>query len=144
MSIVVPDLGEKYLLKTMLQTALATDEPLHLHLFKNNYTPNRESELDDFVEADYSGYAIIQLDRSEWRDPVTMNGVAVTLYGLTPLSWVSASGTQTVHGYYVTNEADDLVIWAERFVTPALITTSSGPVLVFLMRLHSELEPAPP
>lgn len=144
MAIVVPDLGEIELLKVMLQTALAVDQVWHVHLFQNDYHPNRESVLDDFVEATFSGYEVLDLNRDQWLDPVTIGGVASTTYGVTLASWVSTSGSQVVYGYYVTDEGDSVVLWAERTSDGTVVSTSTPYQMLPLMRLHSESEPPPP
>jgi hypothetical protein len=140
---VVPDLGEKQLLGVMLKTALLVDANWRLHLFQNNYSPNRVSEITDFVEANFDGYDVVELDRSVWLDPVSIGGVAYSTYGTSLVSWLATSGSQTVYGYYVTDADDTVVLWAERTTTGTVVTTFTPFQMLPLMRLHSEFEPAP-
>lgn len=115
---------------------------LHLRLYKNDYFPNRESTLGDFVEADFAGYAELLLDRSQWSAPVTTAGRAQTYYGPAFVEWLSTSGSQNVYGYYVTGGVG-VVAWAERFAQFQQVGVSTPVLVQPIMVLHSELEPIP-
>ena len=141
MPLVVPNEGEPTLLRLMLVAALIADEPFLLHLYSNNYDPVKDSVLGDFMEASFSGYDTIQLDRDTWTYPVEIAGIANTTYGVTFLQWLATSGTQDIYGYYVTDLAETICIWAEKLATPVTVSASVPVVLLPVMRLHSEVEP---
>lgn len=143
MPLVVPDLGEVELLRLMLKTALAVDEPLSLRLYANDYAPNRQSVLANFTAASFDGYAPITLARAGWSAPATVGGIAQSTHGAAPAQWIAASGSQTCYGYYVTDAAGAVVYWAERFPAPLTVTTAVPILVVPVMRLRSESQPAP-
>lgn len=144
MPLVVTDLGEVEVLRWMLKTVPGNGDPLHLHLYKNDYTPDRSSLLGAFVEADFGSYSPADMARSGWQNPVSVNGVAYAFHGTDLVTWTSSGASQMVYGYYVTGNDDAVALWAERFGTPITVT-SVVPVQVWpYMRLHSEFEPPPP
>jgi hypothetical protein len=144
MPLVVPDLGEVEMLRWTLRADLTRTVNLTLHLFKNDYTPHRESVIGDFTEADFDGYAPVALDWGQWTGPNSVGGVAVSLYGSGFQTFTPATGTQDIYGYYVTDAEDEICIWAERFPT-VVVTDAAHPVQVQpVMRGHSEFEPESP
>lgn len=143
MPIVVPDLGERVLLRRMLTPESADSDPLYLRLYSNDYTPHRESLLADLTEATFSGYAPVALDPADWSAPVTTGGVAQTVHGPGVYSWVASSGTQDVYGYYVTDETDSYLLWAERYPSPVAVSATVPAVVFSLMRLRSIFQPEP-
>lgn len=142
--IVVPDSGEVILLQWMLRTAFLIDEPVLYHLFVNNFQPNKQSVRADFVEPTFPGYDVVPVDRADWVFPTVVGGVASTFRNDGFISWMATSGPgESIFGYFVTDEDDAVVIWAEAFPAPQVVNTVNA-VLVFpTMRLHSELEPEP-
>jgi hypothetical protein len=143
-SLVVPDDGETWLLRLLLQDATYVATPFHLHLYVNDYSPDRESVLDDFEEADFDNYYVAELARSEWQTPVSVDGVAVSLYGTGYIQWTTDGIDYSIVGYYVTDASDSVVLWAERWPV-VFVLSVTGPLLFQpLMRLHSEVEPEPP
>lgn len=143
MPIVVPDDGEVALLRRMLKPAAGDDLALHLRLFANNIVPNRETVIGDVLESTFAGYASKPLLPTGWGAPQSVGGVAQMVWAAGFLSWLASAGTQTVYGYYVTDAADATLLWIERFPSPQLVTTVVPIVVLPLMRLHSEVEPAP-
>jgi hypothetical protein len=128
----------------MLRNPPAADDPLHIHLFKNDYHPNRVSLVLDFDECTFAGYLPKDLNRADWGVPVSVGGVALIFYGTAPLSWLASAGSQVVYGYYVTTTDDSVCLWAERFDPIWTVTTTTPVPVTPFMRLHSELEPVPP
>lgn len=144
MSLIVTDLGEVEVLRWTLKSVPGTADPLHVHLFKNDYTPNRSSVLAEFEGATFAGYAPKDMARADWQNPVSVNGVAYAFFGTALLSWLASVGSQLIHGYYVTGNDDVVALWAERFDTPVTVTAIVPVQFWPYMRLHSEIEPVPP
>ena len=138
--LVVPDEGELVLLEWMLKSG---PSDLHLHLYKNDYSPTRESTAIDFTDCDFVDYYIALLEPSNWSGPVLDDGAAQLVWGPGFITWATTGTDQYAFGYFVTTEDDATVVWAERFAAPQLVTITS-PILVRpVMRLHSEVEPVP-
>lgn len=142
-ALVVPDEGELVLLERMLRLDEYTTQGFLIHLYTNDYTPNRESEYADFTEVVLAGYSAQALANADWNAPTTVGGVAQSVYGTGLVSFTVTGGTTPVYGYFVTDEGETTCIWAQRF--DALRTLDSGnPVqLIPILRLYSESQPAP-
>lgn len=112
MALLVPDQGEEIILKAFLNITAPQD--LVLKLYKNDYTPVDGSDEADFTEADFTGYAHIDLTAGSWV--ITLDAPSEAAY---PQQTFSASGltdpTQQVYGYYVIQVTSGKLIWAERF-----------------------------
>ena len=141
MALVVPDLGEQYLLTLLLRDTVPADFPFWLGLYKNDYVPVRDTELADLVRADYAGYAPVPLVRASWNVPTDVGGVAQTFWGAGFVSFAPTSGTQTVYGYMVTDPSDSLLLWLERFPSPISISTVNPAFVLPSMRLNSLSQP---
>jgi hypothetical protein len=138
--IVVPDEGEIVLMDWMLSDGPAD---LVLHLYKNDYTPHRESVVTDFTEADFVDYASVTLTVAGWQPAVLDMGAAQKKWGSDFLAFATSGTSQVIYGYYVTTADGLTLVWAERFPAPQTVTVTSPAMLWPLLRGHSEVEPAP-
>lgn len=86
--------------------------PAKLHLFQNNVTPTEDTVLTDLTEANFSGYAAANLDYS------AASGIAAHVATATPTAVVftraAGATSNSIYGYYVTNQAGTQLLWAER------------------------------
>ncbi len=109
-----------------------------MHLFISNTTPTPSTVVGAFTECTDGGYA-----------PVTpigftaaiLNGSNLGEMSAPAISWVFdyTAGPQTVYGYYLTDNADGLLVYSERFATPFPIT-AAGQVLGVVPRYqHDEM-----
>lgn len=113
MALVVPNEGEIELLKKLL-IYTADTEQYQLRLYQNDYSPNADSTLSSFSEADFTNYALKALNRSDWATPTTDgNGKAQSQVSFQ--SWTCGLSGNTVYGYYVVGASSGKVLWAERF-----------------------------
>lgn len=113
MALVVPNEGEIELLKKLLINAADT-ESYSLRLYQNDYTPDENSTLSSFSEADFTNYAAKTLARSDWGTP-TLNGTNKAQSQVSIQSWTCGLSGNTVYGYYVLGATSGKVLWAERF-----------------------------
>lgn len=127
--ILIPHEGARYLLKLLLKDSVSSGLVFKQRLFQNSFTPTRDSVLGDFVEATFASYAPVDLARANWTDPVDQGVGALSVYGTSVLTWTATSGTQTVYGSYVTDDAGTVALWCELFPQP-IITGASVPVAV--------------
>lgn len=140
MPLVTPNQGELELLDKMLRDALVTNEDYVLKLYKNDYTPDDSSVEASFVEADFTNYVAVTLTRANWNPAVTnANGKAETSYGTSPISWTCGATGNTIYGYYVIGATSGVVLWAERFSVPRVM--SNGNVLNLTPKFTLDKEP---
>lgn len=144
MNLVVPDLGELYLSKALLQGGTEATEDWKLCIYKQGLTPHREFTIADVVECDFAGYVRKDMPRANWTDPVLVNHMAVSYCGLGFFEWLSTSGSQNALGYYVTDPGYTVMLWIEKFEAPQLVTVNIPALVQPLMRLRSILQPLPP
>lgn len=141
--VVSPD-GELELLARLLYHTVWVDRGWSLHLFKNDYVPNRDTELADLTEADYSGYARVDLDEDGWGEPDQIAGAAVSYYGTDFEYFFTAAGSQLVYGYYLTFDSQTKLLWSQRFdVSPVSVSTTVPAMVWPVLTGRSQLEPPP-
>lgn len=125
MALLMPAVGEVEALKRMLNYS-ATGNVV-LHLYSNNYTPVEGSTVASFTECTASGYAAKTLTGSSWSITTTSN-VTTASYAEQTFTF---SAAQVVYGYYVTDAANAIVLWAELFSgSPFNIPSGGGSVKV--------------
>lgn len=111
--IVVPQVGARRLLEKGLSGVTA---PVRFHLYTNDYSPTVFTVLGDFVEANYTGYAVKVVDTTTdltyflQPDGSVVAGAASQLW--TP---TGPAVSNEVFGYYVTESTSAALLWAERF-----------------------------
>lgn len=123
MTLVVPNASARECLGRIVNKN--TPDDLKLRLFENNYTPVEASVVGDFTEATFSGYAAITLTGASWT--LTTADPAVADYAQQTFT-ASAAGN-SVYGYYVTNNAGTVLMWAERFTDGPYTITGNGDVV---------------
>lgn len=98
----------------LLERMVASD--LHYHLYTNNVTPDRDTELGDLTEmGGGTGYSIITVDAADF----TLTGVSAHKGFLiaAPITFViGVTGSPTdVYGYYVTDTGNAELLAVARF-----------------------------
>lgn len=133
MPVVVPDVGERELLRKMIRDALLTDEGYTLRLYTAVAGGLTDATVaGDFTEATFSGYAARALTRAGWNAPVTSTGITSITYA-TPQDF-GAGSPQTVLGYYVVGAVSGVLLWAEAFPTAKVLV--AGDTLRMTPRLE--------
>ena len=87
---------------------------IKIKLFKTDVTPDRDTVLADLVEADWAGYAAVDLDDTDF----TLSGVVAHQGYLIadPVAFLNSSGAaKDAYGYFVTNADDDKLLAVARF-----------------------------
>lgn len=133
MALKVPNVGELELLDEILR-----EDDFELHLYKNDYTPVDDSELADFTEADFEGYASEAL--TNWVAAVTdANGRAFTHADSLTFTKGTGGVSNTVYGYYVVNASNSELVWAERFLAGIVMDTDGKTFTILpIFTLRSE------
>lgn len=109
MSFITVQQGETQLLKYMLNYAPADN--VRLHLFTNNYTPVATDTLANYTESVAAGYGSMVMTGSAFT-VATVSGTSSATYVRQTFSYTTS---ETVYGYYITNNASSVLLWAERF-----------------------------
>jgi len=110
--VVVPAIGTGVMM-TILRLFWAAGNP-RLHLYTNDYSPTLLSDLPDFVQAAYPGYAP-QPVAGMVLTPL-LNPLSIALIGdALTFSPTSAFAPRVrIYGYYVTQFLGGQILWAER------------------------------
>ncbi|MCK9571402.1 hypothetical protein M0R72_20810 [Candidatus Pacearchaeota archaeon] len=127
MALLAPDVGEVEILKRALNYSATGD--VKLHLYKNNKTPAEGDTHADYTEATGDGYAAITLTGSSWTIATSV-GVTTASYAQQTFTINDQTDT-SYYGYYVTNSAGTVLLWAELFTDgPYPMGTAGGTVKV--------------
>lgn len=113
MALNVCNTGENFFLSKL------NDQDLHLHLYVDDITPADGDTPASYTECADSGYALEVLADSGWTNGVYGTEIEFTL-----------EDAATIYGYYVTNTANDTLIWSEKLSTPLGFGASGGSVLI--------------
>lgn len=122
MPFVVPSVGEVVLLELIRGNMLNLGGGIFL--FKNDYTPDNDTILTDFTEADFTGYAS-QAIPATWALTTVIAGRAFTSNA--PMVFLCTGGAtpNNIYGYWITDGSGNL-IFAERFASAPLVMDTAG------------------
>ena len=126
MTLIVPSVGD--VLALNLITGKTAQTNLKLHLFKNNVTPTKTDTISTYTESTGTGYASVTLTPANFSTS-TVGSTTTTSY---PTVTFTYTGSESVYGYYVTNNDSTIVLWAEAFSSVFSIPAGGGQVLVTL------------
>lgn len=134
--LLVPNASELTLLENMLSSFDGGSE-LKFKLYKNDVTPSDSLNLaSSYTEATFTGYSETVIDPDEWTYATVSNKAKAT-YGSEPLEWTVTGAAHDVYGYFVTDNAETNVIYAERFLTKWSLSTDDVVLLQPTFSLHS-------
>ncbi len=115
-AIVMADEGIEIIMGTFFNNSPSAQD-LKLKLFVNNYTPVRGMTMASFTEASGGGYAEKTLSNGSWT--IEANIPRDAKYANQTWTFIGAiDGGATIYGYYITNNSENKVIWAQRIDTP--------------------------
>jgi hypothetical protein len=125
MSLVNVDGGESLELQYLVNKA--TPQNLVLCLYKNNITPAETDTIVTYTEADFTGYANVNLTGANW----TISGTAPTSAGYAQQSFTSSASAQNqnVYGYFYKRATGGELIIAERFSDGPYNIVNNGDVI---------------
>jgi len=111
MPIVIPNVGEDYLLAVAFGKRAAESQTLRL--FSSNTFPAEGDTAATYTESSGGGYAAIGLTGTSWANTIT-TGNGQVAYAQQTFSFTGVVGN--VYGYYLTAASNTgLLIGAERF-----------------------------
>lgn len=130
---IVPREGSLILMGA-INDALNSMPSSQLRLFQNNFIPNDDSRLADFVEANFSGYSRVDLTWGGF--PILLgDGKAQITADQSPVTFSYNGGliSNIVYGFYVADPTRGKVLWAQRFVGPRQLHFSDPNVVVLVV-----------
>lgn len=86
--------------------------PLHMHLFKNNYTPLTTTVLANLTECDFPGYAVQNI--VTWGAPSVAAHIASMVAAANTFTRSTTGAGQAIYGCFVTLADNVTLLWAER------------------------------
>lgn len=123
-AVVVPNEGQLVLLSKMLKDALAVDEDYLLKLFSNAVTPDVNTTISTFTEANFPGYAPLTLTRAGWSTDSIAFGKAQITYPIQ--SFFCTGGTvQLIYGHFFLSSTSQKVLWAESYTVPVAMVPNA-------------------
>jgi hypothetical protein len=125
MALVAVNVGVQEILRRALNYSATGD--VKLHLFQSNTTPAETDTTATYTEATWTGYAAITLTGASWT--VTNADPASASYAEQTFTSTAGSQSQANYGYYVTNSASTVLLWAERFSDGPYTIVNNGDVI---------------
>jgi hypothetical protein len=149
MTLIIPDQGERHLLKVILGNTRPTT--LKLNLFSNNINLSSNSFiLSDFLQAYdvaddlvvVNGYQPFELSGSNWTVTTESDGSTVAEYNSAVAFTFTNDSVKNIYGYFISTTsspafdyngsyllATPLVLWAEKFTSGSFTIPQSGSVI---------------
>ena len=122
MALVAPNVGVQEMLKRALNVSATGD--VKLHLYQNDVTPGESDTVATYTEATWTGYAEKTLTGGSWT--VTNADPSEASYAQQTYTSTAGSQNQANYGYYVTNSANTILLWAERFTSAPYTIVNNG------------------
>ncbi len=113
MSFLFVNQAEEVLAKYLVNKSPAAAENLVLRLFKNNWTPADGDTEAAATEADFTGYAHIDLTGADWT--VTPDAPTALVTAEQLFQSTADQTAQTIYGYYLTQVSSGKLICAWRY-----------------------------
>lgn len=122
MALLIVDEGLVNLLKIALGNVASGD--LHLHLYTNAHAPAPADTVADYTEPGGGiGYAVVTIPETDWATNLALH-VATAIQA--PFTFTFTGGPVTIEGYYVTDNTDAVLLWAEQALAPIAIGGGGG------------------
>jgi len=131
MALVLCDDGAKIALERLVnkETDTGTDLDLVLKLYSNDVIPDGDDEIGDYDEltaSPYTDYADKLLTGATWNSAVTGDPTYILYSAVQTFTFDYDGSALPIYGYYITNKAEDTLIYAERFTAAPLSISVSG------------------
>lgn len=125
MLMVIPNEGKELWLYWALGTDGTDLEDFEINLFQNNYTPDDDSTDSDFTVATFTGYAQVDADRAQFGAPAIIADVAYSTLNFVPTFICTGGAAQTVYGWWMRGRTSGIVLAAQRFDAPRVMTNGA-------------------
>jgi len=122
MRLIVPDAS---LIPMMLRVIGMGESEVKYRLFTNNHTVTQSTLLSNLTEAAWSGYAAVSVVPADFTIQSQAGHLGTII--APPIQFGNSSGvSQGVWGFFVTNVAGDILLWAGNYDTVAVFVPSGG------------------
>ena len=109
---------------------------LWLRLFKNDETPDVETVVGDFEEADFPGYSAIEF--TGWADPdKVVDGKWVITAPIQTFLCTGSGTPNDIYGYYITDEEATVLLYSERDPNAPFPMTDNGDEYALRPRIYA-------
>jgi hypothetical protein len=124
MPILAPQIGTVTLLQYIL--GVIPGGPVVYHLYNNNHTPQEGDTLGQYNETADAGYSAEFVLPGEWviDEMPAGGGIAQA----PPIAFI-LYGTDTIYGYFVTDQSSNSLLWAEALSGGPVLILASGSVI---------------
>lgn len=122
MALLAPNVGVQEILRRALNYSATGD--VILKLYQSNTTPAEGDTTATYTEATWTGYSAKTLTGASWT--VTNADPAEASYAQQTYTSTAGSQNQANYGYYVTNGAGTVLLWAERFTDGPYTIVNNG------------------
>lgn len=114
-------MASAYTVPTLAAILAALANGWKIRLYKNNVTPDDTSDVSDFMEATFTGYAALT---PTWTPGTDSFGNALITSDTLNYSFTAGSGSQLIYGYYITDPSQpgEPLVGAEIFGTSVTFT----------------------
>lgn len=138
MAIKIPTEAEIWLSRVFL--GITTAPALEMALFSNDLTPDDDTEVGDFTEADFDGYAPIALTGGTVDPTPDGDGAIVWTFDDVVFAHDGGATANTIHGYWIRDAGSPSKwFWCERSPGPVTManlgdTETISPIFRFRQR----------
>jgi len=121
--------GRKRALNAYMRN-LNTNIQFNYHLYSNNFVPTDAMVIGDFTENTFPGYASQSVVAAGWSSPAD-DGTCSSTSAASQVYTATGASSQSAYGYYVTDNADGALLFAELFTGgPVPLSTTGSSVTV--------------
>lgn len=124
---VITDEGIEAILSLVYQ--IVDWSPFDVGLFKNNHTPVVGDTMASLTEADFPGYAPVNLNSTPTHLPMVAH-VGFLQWNAVSFTRSSGAGSQTIYGYFVREPVSPQLLWAQLLPVPVVVTTVGQIIIV--------------
>ncbi|MCB0256007.1 MAG: hypothetical protein KDI55_19985 [Anaerolineae bacterium] len=122
MALVLVNQGEDIALKALLAHTAGQDQ--RLKLYQNNVTPAETDTEAGYTEATFTGYSDVAMAGSSWG--FTPGAPSEAAFAQQTFTSSADQTSQSIYGYFVTQQTSGLLVWAERFPAGPYAIANNG------------------
>lgn len=112
----LPNEGIADQLAYILQKSISGVLPWQLRYFVNDIVPDADTVLDDLVEASFTGYTRLTMDRDLWVIGEPDAGCVHATFGTYAQVWYCTAGpVETIYGYAYVDASLGVIRFIQRF-----------------------------
>lgn len=122
MALLVPNNGEGDALSYFVNKS--APQNLVLKLYTNDKTPAEGDVAADYTEANFTGYAPVNMTGATWT--ITEGAPSEAAYPEQTFTSTAGSQNQNVYGYFLVRATSGRIAYAERFTTAPFNIANNG------------------